>query len=188
MLLANVCAGFIRLCCGVGGKRRCLGTLGSPGGSTHLGGISFANLPFERVELGLRRRACRWTRSLGGVRQGYCLRGSLGVHQITGKSAAIHAGVTCSTGYCLKLLKMLVLVRLPSLHGNDAFLVSWNQGALRENCRQTCSKISFSPPFWVFSFVETLFVGSGVSLSGVFGSVGLGIPVLAGVLGLRSSM
>ena len=45
MLFANVCAGFIRLCCGIGGKRRCLRTLGSPGGSTHLGSISFANLP-----------------------------------------------------------------------------------------------------------------------------------------------
>ena len=30
---------------GVGGKRRCLGTLGSPGGSTHLRCISFASLP-----------------------------------------------------------------------------------------------------------------------------------------------
>ena len=45
MFFANVCAGFILLCHGVGGKRRCLGTLGSPGDSTHLGCISFANLP-----------------------------------------------------------------------------------------------------------------------------------------------
>ena len=45
MFFANVCAGFIRLCYGAGGKRRCLGTLGSPGDSTHLGCISFANLP-----------------------------------------------------------------------------------------------------------------------------------------------
>ena len=45
MLFANVCAGFIRLCYGVGGKRRCLGTLGSPGGSTNLGGVSFPDLP-----------------------------------------------------------------------------------------------------------------------------------------------
>ena len=43
MLFANVCAGFIRFCCGVGGERRCLGTLGAPSGSAHLGGISFAN-------------------------------------------------------------------------------------------------------------------------------------------------
>ena len=44
MLFANVCAGFIRLCCGVCGERRCLETLGAPGGSDHLG-VSFANLP-----------------------------------------------------------------------------------------------------------------------------------------------
>ena len=29
--------------------------------------------------------------------------------------------------------------------------------------------------FWVFSFVETLYIGSGVSSYGIFGSVGLGI-------------
>ena len=44
MLFANVCAGFIRLCYGVCGERRCLGTLGAPSGSAHLGCISFANL------------------------------------------------------------------------------------------------------------------------------------------------
>ena len=44
MLFANVCAAFIRLCHGVSGERRCLGTLGVPGGSAHLGCISFANL------------------------------------------------------------------------------------------------------------------------------------------------
>ena len=31
------------------------------------------------------------------------------------------------------------------------------------------------PLFGVFSFVETLYVGSGVSSYGIFGSVGLGI-------------
>ena len=45
MLFANVCAGFIRLCYGVCGERRCLETLGAPSGSAHLGGISFAELP-----------------------------------------------------------------------------------------------------------------------------------------------
>ena len=45
MLFANVCAGLIRFCCGIGGKRRCLETLGSPSGSAHLGSINFANLP-----------------------------------------------------------------------------------------------------------------------------------------------
>ena len=50
MLFAIVCAGFIRLCYGVGGERRCLGTLGAPGGSGHLRSISlyvsYAGVPF----------------------------------------------------------------------------------------------------------------------------------------------
>ena len=37
MLFANVCAGFIRYCYGVGGERRLLGILGAPGGSVHMG-------------------------------------------------------------------------------------------------------------------------------------------------------
>ena len=56
MLFANVCAWFLRLCYGVGGERRCLGTLGAPGGSAHLGSISFANLPLVCVGPELRRR------------------------------------------------------------------------------------------------------------------------------------
>ena len=44
MLFANVCAGFICLCYGVGGERRCLGTLGAPSGPAHLGSMIFAYL------------------------------------------------------------------------------------------------------------------------------------------------
>ena len=40
---------------------------------------------------------------------------------------------------------MLVLVRLSSLHDNHAFLVSWDNGALRGDCRRTHGKTSFSP-------------------------------------------
>ena len=75
-----------------------------------LGVLALLNYPLVCVEPGLRRRAYRWTRSSGGGRRGHCLRGSLGVHQMTGKCATIHDGITCSTGYCLKLLYMLVLV------------------------------------------------------------------------------
>ena len=57
MLFANVCAGFIRLCCGIGGKRRCLGTLGSLSGSAHLGSINFANF-------------CVWNLGYAGVAYG----------------------------------------------------------------------------------------------------------------------
>ena len=53
--------------------------------------------------------------------------------------------VFCRTGYCWKLLYVLVLVRLPSLHDNYASVVSWNNGALQRNCRRIHSKTSFSP-------------------------------------------
>ena len=52
----------------------------------------------------LRRRASRWIRPSGGVRRRHCLRGSLGVHQITKKCATIYDGIICSTGYCWRLL------------------------------------------------------------------------------------
>ena len=55
---------------------------------------------------------------------------------------------------------------------NYAYMVSWNKGALRGNCRHIYSK-TFFPLFVVFSFVETLFIGSGVSSYGIFGLVGL---------------
>ena len=69
MLFASVCAGFIRLCYGVGGKRRCLVTLGSPGGSTHLGCISFANFAL----------LCVWNLGYAGVPiTGHALRAAFG--------------------------------------------------------------------------------------------------------------
>ena len=95
-----------------------------------LGVLALLIYPLVCVEPGLRSRAYHWTRSSGGVRRGHCMRGSLGVHQITGKCATIHDGIICSTGYSWKLLYMLVLVRLPSLNNNYAKMVSWNQGAL----------------------------------------------------------
>ena len=66
------------------------------------------------------------------LRGRHCLRGSLGVHQITVKCATFHDGIICSTGYCWKLPYMPVFVRLPSPHDNYAYMVSWNKGALRE--------------------------------------------------------
>ena len=82
MLFANVCAGFFRLCCGVGGERGCLGTLGAPSGSAHLGVLALLIYPLVCPGPELRRSAYRWTRPSGGVRRGHCLRGSLGVHRV----------------------------------------------------------------------------------------------------------
>ena len=44
---------------------------------------------------------------------------------------------------------MLALAGRPSLHGYDACVDCWNEGALRRNGRQKHGKTSFSP-FWVF--------------------------------------
>ena len=134
---------------GVCGERRCLGTLGAPRGLAHLGGISFANLPLVCVGPEPRRRANRWTRPPGEGRRGHCFRGSLGIHQITGKCAIIDGVIRCCAGYCWKLLHVHVLVRLPSLHDNHACMVNWNKGALWGNCRQIHGKTSFHP-VWGF--------------------------------------
>ena len=114
-----------------------------------LGVLALLIHPLVCVGPELRRRASRWIRPSGGVQRRHCFRCSLGVYQITGKCAIIFDGIFCSTEYCLKLLYMLVLVKLPSLHDNYAYMVSWNKGALRGNCRQIHSKTSFSP-VWRF--------------------------------------
>ena len=49
---------------------------------------------------------------------------------------------------------MLALAGQPSLHGYNACMVYWTQGALRRNCRQKQNKTSFSP-FWVFLLSRT---------------------------------
>ena len=128
-----------------------------------LGVLALLIYPLVCVEPELRRRAYRWTRSSGGVRRGHCLRGSLGVHQITGKCATIHDGIICSAGYCWKLLYMLVLVRLPSFHDNYAKMVNWNKGHSGEIAGGHTVRPPF-PLFGVFSFIETLCIGSGCYL------------------------
>ena len=89
------------------GKGAALETLGVPSGPAHLVVLALLIYPLVCVGLGPRRRAYRWTRPLGGVRRGHCLRGSLRVHQITGKCATINYGIVCSTEYCWKLLYKL---------------------------------------------------------------------------------
>ena len=115
------------------GERRCLGTLGAPGGPAHLGCISFANSPScmcktQAVTISF------WVEFGGST----CHRGSQEVHQITGKCAIFCGIITCSAGYCGELLLLLVL-------DSFAYVVIWNKGALRENCRQKHGKTCFSP-------------------------------------------
>ena len=73
---------------------------------------------------------------------------------------------------------MLALVRQPSLHGYDAYMVFWDNGALRRNCRLQKCKTSVSPS-WVFLF-------SRYSLKRWWGKVcwlcGLGGLVILGLL------
>ena len=71
VLLANVCAGFVRPCYGVAGKRPFLGTLGAP-----RGGLLVYTL--MSTGSGLRSCACRRTHPLGGGQRGHYLRGLLG--------------------------------------------------------------------------------------------------------------
>ena len=76
-----------------------------------------------------------------------------------------------SRKYCWTLLYMLVLMRLPSLHDYYACMVSWNEGALGD----IAGKNKLGPLFPLhgfFCFVETIFVGSGVSFHGMFGLAG----------------
>ena len=46
---------------------------------------------------------------------------------------------------------MLASVGQPSLHGYDACMVYWVQGASQRNCRQKQGETSFAP-LWVFLF------------------------------------
>ena len=68
MLFANVCAGFIRLCYGVGGKGAAWRLLVLLVVLLILEVLALPIYPLVCVEPGLRRRAYRWTRSSGGVR------------------------------------------------------------------------------------------------------------------------
>ena len=55
VLLANVCAGFIRSCC-EGSRGMCiLGVSVAPGSSVDMEGTSFAALPLTSTESGVRR-------------------------------------------------------------------------------------------------------------------------------------
>ena len=93
------------------------------------------------------------------------------VHQITGKCATVRDGIIRSTGYCWKLLYMPVLERLPSLHDDYAYMVSWNNGHSGEIAGRHVIRPLF-PLLGFFSSVETLFIGSGVLSCGIFGLVG----------------
>ena len=84
-----------------------------------------------------------WTRPLGGGRWGHYLCNLWEEYLSFHKTAYTYLGIY---GYFLIWEPyMRPLARQPSLHGNDACMVYWTQGALRRNRRQRYGKTSFSP-------------------------------------------
>ena len=110
------------------------------------------------TRLGLLRCASCWTRPLSGGRWGHYLCNLREEYLKIHKTAFLF-------GSFLRIFMwepyMLALVGQPSLHGFDACMVYWNQGAPRRNCRQKQNKTSFSL-FGFFCLVEILLNVSGV--------------------------
>ena len=112
MLCANVCAGIIRLCYGVGGSERVLVILGAPGDSV-----------CGRCWLCWSTRSCVQDSGYEGVpiAVGHYLRGPLGVHWFLHQDAwKIRES---SSYYVGVLVYLLALVRLCTVHRAP---VSWS--------------------------------------------------------------
>ena len=96
-----------------------------------------------RTRLGLHWCASCWTRPLGGGRWEHYLCNLWEEHLKVHKTPYKYCGRFL--GYYVWKLYMLALVGRPSLHGYDACMVCWTNGALRRNCRLKYGKTSFSP-------------------------------------------
>ena len=101
------------------------------------------------TRLGLLRCASCWTRPLGGGRWRHYLCNLWGEYLKNHKTACMYSWMQWKFGMWKPY--MLALVGRPSLHGDYAWMVYWDKGALRRNCRQKQYKTSFSP-YWVFLF------------------------------------
>ena len=101
------------------------------------------------TRLGLLRCTSCWTRPLGGGRWRHYLCNLRGEYLKIHKTAYMYLSVRW--GFLIWEPYMLALVGRPSLHGFHAYMVYWNQGALRRICRLKQRETSFSP-FWVFLF------------------------------------
>ena len=138
VLSANVCAGFLCSCCGVGEERRLLGREG-----VLLQGVLALVYPFMCAGLGLRRCASRWTRPLGGGRWRHFHRDPHGVHWLARKFAPYSLG-DGSDSYD-EMPYMLTSAEQPSPHGHYACMECWADGALRGNKRHKKNETFFSP-------------------------------------------
>ena len=161
MLFANVCAGFIRPCHGVGGERGVLGILG-------VLGCSWGFCVFGEVLALLGFLSCPQDVGYAGVpvaghaHWGHYLRGPLGVHWVLHQRAGRFRD--CSGYYDGVMLYMLASVRLNSLRGYCAYMVFWTEVALLGNCMQNLCGTSFSHSLCFFSVLSELVgkvLGSG---------------------------
>ena len=103
------------------------------------------------TRLGFLRCASCWTRPFGGGRWGHYFCNLWGeylkVHKVVYEYLGIYVDFWMWEPY------MLASAGQPSLHGYDACMVYWTNGALRRNCRLKLHKTSFSP-FLVFLFSQ----------------------------------
>ena len=128
VLLANVCAGSIRPCYGVGGERRVLGILGAPCDSVCMEVLAFAGL-YPHVHRIRGDTHPFWAEVGGGI---FCVTPSefTGLH----KKCALFVQGHGSDSICV-MPCMLASVGQPSLHGYDACMVYGITGELRGNCQ-----------------------------------------------------
>ena len=126
VLLANVCAGFIRPCYGVGRERRVLGFW-------VLLGILCVWCQLCWFIPSCPQDPGRHAPPLGGGRWGHFLRDPRRVDWFAQKCPIFVQGHG-SDSICV-MPCMLASVGQPSLQGYDACMVYWIKGALRGNCR-----------------------------------------------------
>ena len=143
MLFADVCAVFFSFWYGVGGEGGFWAFWLLLGALCILGVLALLVLTLVCTRLGSQRCASCWTRPAGGGRWGHYLCYPWGVCWAAQKTACQNCGWVYDF-HDLKLY-MLALVRWPSLHSYDAYMVYWVQGASWRNCRQKQGETSFSP-------------------------------------------
>ena len=147
MFFANVCAGFIRSCCGEFWEWHLLGFLASLLCLVCLGRGLVLLVTLLRTRLGLLWCASCWTRLFGGVRREHYFCNHWRECQAAHKIACFY--IWFYDCFINGKPYMLALAGRPSLHGCDACTVYWITGALRRICRQKQRETSFSP-LWVF--------------------------------------
>ena len=143
MLFANVCAGFISSCYGELWDWHSLGFCASLWCLVHMESASFASLPFCVQGLGyigvLPAGHALWAEIGGGITFVTFGETAWQLIKLPFSVLGLRLNFGCGSHFCSPLWGR------PSLHGSDACMIYWNNGALRRNCRQKFCKTSFSP-------------------------------------------